>query len=226
MRVSLPQSGRPGRLKRVGHQTLASGPKPDTHRHVPEADLPNRRQGWNPVVVFRPHSGHLIGHAALRPQGFFLACEAMIAAKAPSIDPPRATKAGDPSSLTIIQTASAINETDAPIMTPTRRRSVEADGFPDMIDPLRSVTIWHRLPTFGKASNPPSKLGLMAATGRTATMAPGPKLASTTTAVNGPSRRLDGVGSGNALITPTPKMLDLAYSLRAYLSIRNKRLQG
>lgn len=34
------------------------------------------------------------------------------------------------------------------------------------------------------------------------------------------------VGSGNGLITPTPKMLDLAYSLRAYLSIRNKWLQG
>ena len=58
-----------------------------------------------------------------------------MAAKAASIDPARATKTGEPSSLTIIHTARPIRASDAPIIMPTSRRIVDAEGFSDMTDP-------------------------------------------------------------------------------------------
>ena len=64
-----------------------------------------------------------------------------MAAKAPSIDPPTAKNTGAPWSVAIIQTAPAIIVTDAASRKATRMRSVDEDGFSDMVTPGLSFAI-------------------------------------------------------------------------------------
>lgn len=74
-----------------------------------------------------------------------------MAAKAANIDPATATSTGDPSSLTIIHTASPISASEAPSIMPTRKRSWDGDGVLDMEPPFRppDIAVIHGFPQYG-----------------------------------------------------------------------------